>query len=643
MSGQFGNGASGASPPSLIARVQHEYTVAEVLPLLKGVRPSGEGWAVRCPVHGDQNSSASIKVGDKQPLIFHCFKGCTFEQFIAAVQDPQTRKDTGSDTPPSPLTEVGAYVYRNADGTLFGKKKRFVDEEGKKTFRWSPALGDKKAPLYRVNEIQGGLAVALAEGEKDVDTLRKLGIKATCNPDGAAMDFQKPKWVQAHTDQLVAAGVQRVAIFPDNDDAGRAHALAEAASCHAAGLLVRVVSLPGLPEKGDITDWMAGHTKTELFEVLKSTPVWTPSEPVHTPDVPAAEEKKPAGMRTIWMSTVKKKPIEWLWEGRIPLGMLTIFAGDPKEGKSNVSREIASCLSTGRPWPVSNERPTVGVSLFLAAEDHLEYIVRPSLEAMQADMEKIGYVTMTTAEGEDRLFSLQTDLAELRAEVKKTGARFVVLDPINAYLGENVDNYKDPDVRRVLTPLAKLAEELNIAIVLIMHLTKDEQRQILYRAGGSMAFVAVVRSIFVVTHDPENRNRKMFAHMVLQMRRRSKTLAFTFKDENGALLWEEKELDITVDELFNPERGKGGKKVTKVEWAEAWLRKYLGDSPKLSSAVVEAAEANGIKDDTLRRAQQNLGVEAKQAQGLDPKTGTMRSAWFWYPPAKEAEGEETPF
>jgi len=128
--------------------------------------------------------------------------------------------------------------------------------------------------------------VFIVEGEKDADRLWGLELPATTNAGGAG------KWRDAHTAQLVEAGVKAVVILPDYDEPGRRHVETVARSCHAAGLRVRVLALPGLPEKGDVSDWLdAGHKRPELLALVEAAPPWKPTIGTQHP----ASEPNPKG------------------------------------------------------------------------------------------------------------------------------------------------------------------------------------------------------------------------------------------------------------------------------------------------------------------------------------------------------------
>ena len=186
----------------------------------------------------------------------------------------------GNGSGPSKPQIVSLYDYTDEQGALLSQEVRYEPKafrlrrpDGKGGHIWN--LEGVRRVLFGLPEIQRQAVVYIPEGAKDALSLRGLGLAATCNATGAG------SWRDEYTRQLVAAGVQNVVILPDNDDPGRAHADTVARSCHAAGLRVKVVALPDLPSKGDVTDWLAAnHTKNELIELVKATPLYAPQAAV---------------------------------------------------------------------------------------------------------------------------------------------------------------------------------------------------------------------------------------------------------------------------------------------------------------------------------------------------------------------------
>ena len=164
----------------------------------------------------------------------------------------------------------------------------------------------------------------VVEGEKDADRLAKLGLIATTNAGGAG------KW-QAEFSQYLKG--RRVVVLPDNDEPGREHAQDVARSLSGLASSLRIVELPGLLEKGDVSDFLTqGGTLQDLLDLAKDTPEWKPTA---TPDEPAM----------VCLANIQSEEIRWLWPGRIALGKLTMIQGDPEVGKSFLTLDIAARVS----------------------------------------------------------------------------------------------------------------------------------------------------------------------------------------------------------------------------------------------------------------------------------------------------------
>ncbi|MEX2222668.1 MAG: AAA family ATPase [Candidatus Rokuibacteriota bacterium] len=353
------------------------------------------------------------------------------------------------------------------------------------------------------------------------------------------------------------------------------------------------------------------------------------------------ERRAPGTLNVITLSSVAPQEIEWLWPGRIPFGMLTLIGGVPGVGKSFITNDTAARVTREFPWPDATAGAGTaprGDVIFLAAEDALAQTVRPRLNALGADCDRVHYVRATeNGDGESRMFSLADDLPALRAVLSRTGARLVVIDPLNGYLGGKTDNYSDPEVRRLLTPLAQLAEELRIAVVSIMHLKKGAEDTVIYRVGGSVAFAAIMRSILFVSQDhdqPEHTDTRIFlTQPKTNIGRRAPTLAARITPQL-TIEWEAKPVTLTAEEAMAPRRGGGA-----LSTAVRWLTDQLDAGPQLGRDVEAAALAAGISESTLRRGRERLRVVVSPVR--DPASPyKLIAAWRWALP--EPDAQQTP-
>jgi hypothetical protein len=252
---------------------------------LENVQQSAKGWTAKCPAHDDRNPSLSISEGEGGRALVRCFAGCKTEDVCKAVGlstadlMPQTSKASRS-KPPQPRKTgpgelVATYEYRDELGNLLFQVQRFEP----KTFRqrqpgpngtWSPSVKGVRVVPYRLPELlakpQAGVFVV--EGEKDADNLAKMGFLATCNACGAG------KWNPEHAAFLKD---RIVVILADNDQSGANHAQQVALSLVGIAKAVKIVNLPGLPEKGDVSDWIAaGGTAENLRKLIQDAPEWKP-------------------------------------------------------------------------------------------------------------------------------------------------------------------------------------------------------------------------------------------------------------------------------------------------------------------------------------------------------------------------------
>lgn len=254
---------------------------ADLAPLIQGVRRSGDSYTGRCPAHDDQRSSLSFRDGERG-LAIKCHAGCEIKDIAAALNRsvPELlsngQRDRGRTTPKP--REVAAYRYESKDGTLLYEAVRFEPKDfrqrrpdGKGGHTWN--LNGTSRVLYRLPALQGQGTVIVVEGEKDTDNAWGIGLAATCNSGGAG------KWRKEYSEQLRDAGCKIAVIIPDNDPQGRKHAGDVAASLLAAGIRVKVVNLPGLPAKGDLSDWLAaGHTREDLMALADVAPEITSAD-----------------------------------------------------------------------------------------------------------------------------------------------------------------------------------------------------------------------------------------------------------------------------------------------------------------------------------------------------------------------------
>lgn len=331
------------------------------------------------------------------------------------------------------------------------------------------------------------------------------------------------------------------------------------------------------------------------------------------------------------LDSVKAKPVTWLWPSRIACGKVTLIAGDPGLGKSQITAALAGIVTTGGTWPVDGAKSPLGAVLFLSAEDDAADTIRPRLEAVGANLSRCVVVdaildTDETGTIRQRSFSLKNDLARLEAVLHDIGnVRLIVIDPITAYLG-GIDSHKTSDVRDLLAPLANFAERHQVAILGISHLNKSNTQDALLRVNGSLAFVAAARAAFVVVKDKNNQARRLLLPLKNNLAKDIGGFAFSIADvslENGLetsrIVWEDAPVNMTADEAMSARPAQY--LTTAVDEAKLFLLDILTNGPLAFSEIEEAAKLEGISEKTLRRAKELAGIESRK--------DSFGGGWIW--------------
>lgn len=317
------------------------------------------------------------------------------------------------------------------------------------------------------------------------------------------------------------------------------------------------------------------------------------------------------------LGDVTPRPIEWLWPGRIPLGKLTIIAGDPGLGKSFVTLDIAARVTRGHVFPdAADHRFDPGGVVLINAEDDIADTVRPRLDALGADPSRI--VALDSIESPDpetgevweQCFTLH-DLPRLMEAIERTpDCRLVIIDPISAHLGKAVDSHRDADVRAVLRPLADLARRLRVAVLAVAHLNKGGGKA-MYRTMGSLAFNAAARSVLAVVKDDADPSRRLVLPVKNNLAPDTAGLAYELITDPGETMpfvrWDPSPITTPIDELMAP-MGDAGASRDCLEEAKDWLESMLADRPMRAADLVKAAKQDGIAKRTLDRAKKPIGV-----------------------------------
>lgn len=323
------------------------------------------------------------------------------------------------------------------------------------------------------------------------------------------------------------------------------------------------------------------------------------------------EPSKPETVKIIRMSDVELTPVEWLWKPYLPFGKLSVLQGNPGEGKTYFAMHLAAACTNGKLLPNMERMEPFNV-IYQTAEDGLGDTVKPRLIEAGADLDRVLVIDDS---------DVQLTLSDERIEkaIVENNARLVIIDPIQAYLGSDVDMNRANEVRPIFMRLGQVAQRTGCAILLIGHLNKAAGMQSLQRGLGSIDIAAAVRSVMFIgklKHDPTMR---ILTHEKSSLAPPGVSLAFSLGDEGGFRWFGE--YDITADEMLS---GIEPQRETKTQQAKDLICTLLaGGKQVLSEDIDKAALERGIPGRTVRDAKRELG------DALKSKIVEGRKKVFW--------------
>ena len=386
--------------------------------------------------------------------------------------------------------------------------------------------------------------------------------------------------------------VERVFLCLDADKAG------EDACKRLAGLLPDTVSVTRIqPCMKDWNDVLVHRAEISNRNYFKSIVLKEPS--------------KPETVKIIRMSDVELTPVDWLWKPYLPFGKLSVLQGNPGDGKTYFAMHLAAACTNGKLLPNMERMEPFNV-IYQTAEDGLGDTVKPRLIEAGADLDRVLVIDDS---------DVQLTLSDERIEkaIIENNARLVIIDPIQAYLGADVDMNRANEVRPIFMRLGQVAQRTGCAILLIGHLNKAAGMQSLQRGLGSIDIAAAVRSVMFIgklKHDPTMR---ILTHEKSSLAPPGASLAFSLGDEGG-FRWVG-EYDITADEMLS---GIEPQRETKTQQAKDLICTLLaGGKQVLSEDIDKAALERDIPGRTVRDAKRELG------DALKSKIVEGRKKVFW--------------
>jgi hypothetical protein len=524
--------------------------------------------------------------------------------------------------------------YCDVDGTELYVKRRTALKAKEGSFL---PTGAKQFP-YLLNHLdmarRDGM-LFLSEGETDALTLLFHGYGALGMPGASSAKCLTAEALEC---------IDRLFILRDGDAAGKEFVKAISIRLKALDFRGRVaaVTMPaGAKDPSDLHCLDPDAFKQRLAERLAAAEVLEveKGDAYEGEPRPGNDGKAHCSQAVlIRMDTVRSRPVEWLWEGWIPYGTVTLIEGDPDLGKSTLTADLAARVSRGwRMPPAGGPAPDlspVGV-LLLSAEDSLEQTIKPRLDAAEGDSSRITTLfAIRTGDSDERPPILPYDLTEMEAAIRQLDARLVVVDPLMAFLDGEINSHRDQDIRRAMHQFKLLAERTGAALVVVRHLNKLAGSSAMYRGGGSIGIIGAARSALLVARDPTDRSARVMASVKSNLSRKPASLRYRVESATaggvavGRIGWIG-ECDLTADDLvarLEPPKAK-----SKAEQCAEAIGELIGAGRMDAKELDAELGARGFSQNAIRDGKRLAKVKPER-EGFGP------NARYWLTLTAEGDG-----
>jgi RecA-family ATPase len=335
------------------------------------------------------------------------------------------------------------------------------------------------------------------------------------------------------------------------------------------------------------------------------------------------------GISATVAATVAPEKVRWLWDRRVPFGKLTIFDGDPDQGKSVVTIDISARVSTGRGFPDGASCEAANIAIVNVEDGKADTIV-PRLMAHGADLARVQIIDgIPDGQGGTRILDLPRDVPELERFVKDQEIKLLIMDPVLTMLGGDAN--KDQDARKALTPVRDMADRTGCAVIAVRHLNKSVGLKAIQRGGGNMGLIGVARAGAFFATDPEDDKRRIMAQHKANLAEKASSLVYRIVTsetyDTARIEWmgtSEYDANGLAADASTPQEK------SELEEAKEWLRDELSTGPMWAKQVFKDARDASIAEKTLRRAKAVMRVKSE-------KIGT--EGWSWSLPDKEGSQE----
>lgn len=368
----------------------------------------------------------------------------------------------------------------------------------------------------------------------------------------------------------------------------------------------------------------AGCTTAAILQAfgLPATPGCTP------PGLPTNRQKSEGSIATLrCLADVEAETVHWLWYPYIPQGKVTLIEGDPGVGKSWMVLALTTAIAAGNGLP-NVEKCDPRRVLLLSSEDGLADTIRPRLDSLKADVSRIFALDGPV------VFDLG-GLSLVAQSIEKHQPRLVIVDPLVAYLGANVDLHRANETRSVMAALSRVAEGHQCAIVVVRHLTKSGKERPIYRGLGSIDITAACRSVLLVGADPDQPAKRAVVQIKNNLAEMGSALGYTLS--GGTFSWTGPS-NLTADRLLSASHR--DEEHSALDEAQQFLLEFLSGGPQPAKDVERDAKKAGVSARTLWRAKGSLGVTSQRHKAV--RAGTDEHQWIWGLPESCLEGSKQP-
>jgi|GEM_PF-1085713 len=511
------------------------------------------------------------------------------------------------------------FDYRNDTiGDVEFVKFSTMDEPKRK--QWSEKNG--KAILFLMDLCVADKPLVIAEGEIDAISLIESGIANAVSVPTGSQGIKN--WVKNCENFLLK--FSNIIVFEDNDiaGAGMAKSIAKELSNHHISI-IPIEYYKGCKDPNEI---LCKYGKEVLREAVNNAIELVLPEPTV------------GNIKIKRLSEVEPEKIAYLVYPYIPLGKLTVMGGYQGGGKTWLSLKIAAAISIGENF-LDPDNPFVeheaGMVVYMSRENGMADVVRPRLDKMDVNLDNI--ITIIEEDDNGNYNPISLSDRRIEAVIEEYRPKLLILDPLQSYLGDDIDMHRANTVRPVFDMVSRIAEKYNCAVLIIAHLNKMTGMSAQDRILGTTDITAAARSVLIVGRDPDDPDRIVMAQSKASNTPIGVSIAFRIDDKNGVIM--DGEVDLGADDIVGKQATGRNKPSVTLEEAKEFLAEIMNrEGFAKSNDITKAAEEKGVSQTTLYRAKKELGLKG-HAIGF----GKNKISWWTLPdvePPQEPQQQEIP-